>query len=138
MKRQIKFAAGPKLLKAAADTINQELDSLRRHRDQLATWAKASADQSDRMRKLWKVAQTAHQRLGTLNIRERKHVLELLDIRAAVVAQPTRSSPAQIEITGTVTETIGEALGGDLSDVAPRPLMPHQRNRKDTPAEFRQ
>ena len=93
---------------------------MRRQRDQLSTWAKASADQSDRMRKLWKVAQTAHQRLGTLNIRERKHVLELLDIRAAVVAQPTRSSPAQIEITGTVTETIGEALGGDLSDVAPR------------------
>ena len=77
------------------------------------------------MRKLWKVAQTAHQRLGTLNIRERKHVLELLDIRAAVVAQPTRSSPAQIEITGTVTETIGEALGGDLSDVAPRLLFPN-------------
>ena len=118
----LKAGIDPKLLKAAADTINQELDSLRRHRDQLATWAKASADQSDRMRKLWKVAQTAHQRLGTLNIRERKHVLELLDIRAAVVAQPTRSSPAQIEITGTVTETIGEALGGDLSDVAPRPL----------------
>ena len=115
----LKAGIDPKLLKAAADTINQELDSLRRHRDQLATWAKASADQSDRMRKLWKVAQTAHQRLGTLNIRERKHVLELLDIRAAVVAQPTRSSPAQIEITGTVTETIGEALGGDLSDVAP-------------------
>ena len=118
----LKAGIDPKLLKAAADTINQELDSLRRHRDQLATWAKASADQSDRMRKLWKVAQTAHQRLGTLNIRERKHVLELLDIRAAVVAQPTRSSPAQIEITGTVTETIGEALGGDLSDVAPRSL----------------
>ena len=115
----LKAGIDPKLLKAAADTINQELDSLRRHRDQLATWAKASADQSDRMRKLWKVAQTAHQRLGTLNIRERKHVLELLDIRAAVVAQPTRSSPAQIEITGTVTETIGEALGGNLSDVAP-------------------
>ena len=52
--------ADPKLLKAAADTINQELDSLRRHRDQLATWAKASADQSDRMRKLWKVAQTRY------------------------------------------------------------------------------
>ena len=117
----LKAGIDPKLLKAAADTINQELDSLRRHRDQLATWAKASADQSDRMRKLWKVAQTAHQRLGTLNIRERKHVLELLDIRAAVVAQPTRSSPAQIEITGTVTETIDEALGGNLSDVAPKP-----------------
>ncbi len=122
----LKAGIDPKLLKAAADTINQELDSLRRHRDQLATWAKASADQSDRMRKLWKVAQTAHQRLGTLNIRERKHVLELLDIRAAVVAQPTRSSPAQIEITGTVTETIGEALGGDLSDVALRALWSSQ------------
>ena len=125
----LKAGIDPKLLKAAADTINQELDSLRRHRDQLATWAKASADQSDRMRKLWKVAQTAHQRLGTLNIRERKHVLELLDIRAAVVAQPTRSSPAQIEITGTVTETIGEALGGDLSDVAPKQLNGTSRPR---------
>ena len=127
----LKAGIDPKLLKAAADTINQELDSLRRHRDQLATWAKASADQSDRMRKLWKVAQTAHQRLGTLNIRERKHVLELLDIRAAVVAQPTRSSPAQIEITGTVTETIGEALGGDLSDVAPRPSNSRARRMLD-------
>ena len=126
----LKAGIDPKLLKAAADTINQELDSLRRHRDQLATWAKASADQSDRMRKLWKVAQTAHQRLGTLNIRERKHVLELLDIRAAVVAQPTRSSPAQIEITGTVTETIGEALGGDLSDVAPKHLYPRSELRE--------
>lgn len=68
----------------ATDQLNDELVALRAHRKQLAEWQADTAGRSDRMRRLWELADVAHDRLRSMTRTERKAVIDLLDINVTI------------------------------------------------------
>jgi len=118
-------------IKAAAEQLETELAALHRHRNQIESWRRTTAQASDRVRQLWELAETAHARLGDLSVEEEALVLDLLDVRVTVSEHATRSAPARVRIEGTVFDELlhsgleGELMtgtDGNLADVAPHRL----------------
>lgn len=74
------------LIRAAVAELDSELALLRQHRTRLQAWRQESVAESDRVRRLWEMAETAHQRLAGMTPQERRAVLDLLDVRVTVLA----------------------------------------------------
>lgn len=74
----------PAAVKAATDTLADELAQLRRHRAELARWQEMNAARSRTMSRLWELAEAAHRRLGDLTDEQRAAVLSMLDVRVTL------------------------------------------------------
>lgn len=74
----------PELIRAAVAELEEELATVRERRDRLEAWRAEGEAESDRMRRLWALAEGAHARLGAMGPRERRAVLDLLDVRVTV------------------------------------------------------
>jgi DNA invertase Pin-like site-specific DNA recombinase len=82
--------------------LTSELDALRRHRGMLDSWREESARESQRMRRLWELADGAHKRLPLMRDEEQKEMLDLLDVRVTVLEHETKETPARVRIEGVV------------------------------------
>jgi DNA invertase Pin-like site-specific DNA recombinase len=69
---------------AATAELQEELDSLRSHRDELARWERADLDEAARSKSLWRVARLASDRLRHMPEADRDRILELLRVRVDV------------------------------------------------------
>ncbi len=75
-------------------------------------WRTESQHTSSRMRRLWELAEEAHQRLPNMTLAEQKQVLELLDVQVTVVRHARKTAghrilePAQIRIEGVVNDQV--------------------------------
>src|SRR5258708_33703904 len=61
-----------------------------------------SERESERMRRLWELAEHANTRLPQMTPQEQKEVLDLLDVRVTILAAATRTTPAKVRIEGVV------------------------------------
>jgi hypothetical protein len=84
--------------------LTTELEALKRHRAMLDSWREESARESQRKRRLWELAEGAHERLQSMGDEERKTLLDLLDIRVTVLSHETKESPARVRIEGVATD----------------------------------
>jgi DNA invertase Pin-like site-specific DNA recombinase len=73
-------------VKLATADLHGELDALRKHRATLAAWAEQNAEDSDRMRRLWELAELAHTKLATMTPEQQAFVYRLLEVRVTVLA----------------------------------------------------
>lgn len=136
-------------VRAATSELDGELTALRRHRETLHRWTAENTQASQRMQRLWELADRAHTRLSTMEPHERRIVLDLLDVRVTVtgwttcthcagrgkvrggsggipcaVCRATRAVPS-LRIEGTVWDALldaldGDGIVGDQTDVGPR------------------
>ena len=106
-------------IRRAVTQLEHELTALRRHRDQLQAWSDRNEAESERMAGLAKLAEVAHRRLDDMHPAERRAVLDLLDVKVAVLDAGDRRSPPHIRIEGQVPESL--TLDGNLSDAEPKP-----------------
>ena len=75
-------------------------------------WRTESHHASAKMRRLWELAEQAHQRLPNMTLAEQKQVLDLLDVRVTILKHARKTAghrilePAQIRIEGVVNDQI--------------------------------
>jgi site-specific DNA recombinase len=99
-------------IEAAVKDLTMERDSLRQHLAMIESWQADSERESERMRRLWALAERAHQRLPKMTPKEQKIVLDLLDVRVTIVEHVKKSrggrilAPAKVRIEGVVYESI--------------------------------
>lgn len=100
-------------ISTAVQELTRERDALRRHLAMIESWRADSQKASERMRRLWALAEEAHRRLPTMTRREQKEVLALLDVRVTVLENQVKApgghrivSPARIRIEGRVNDQI--------------------------------
>jgi len=146
----LKAGLDPDLIRAAVAELDTELAALRQHRARLEAWRQESVAESDRVRRLWEMAETAHQRLAGMTPQERRAVLDLLDVRVTVLGWedcttcagrgkvrggPSGGTPCptcrmtrhvpQLRIEGTVWDALLDRFCGRevsaLGDEVPRP-----------------
>jgi hypothetical protein len=72
----------------------------------IETWQADSARESERMRRLWALADEANRRLPEMTPEEQKEVLDLLDVRVTVIEHATRTTPTRVRIEGIVYDTL--------------------------------
>lgn len=82
----LKAGIAADVLAAAVAEIEAEEAAVRLHRDHLAALAEHADAQSERVAQLRALAETAHERLGSMDAYERRVVLELLNVRIDVTA----------------------------------------------------
>lgn len=87
-------------LRVATAALTEELEALRRHRAQLEAWAADAAAESQRMKRLWEMAETAHRRMAHMTLEERKTMLELLDVRVDVQGH----APLRLRVRGVIDD----------------------------------
>lgn len=104
-------------VRAATELLAAERAALMRHRDQVASWQEGNREASDRSRELWRLAEVARARLNNMTALEQREVLALLDVRVDVVANATRTAPAQLAVRGAVSPAL-LLQGADASDDA--------------------
>jgi len=92
----------PSEIESAVTDLTQERDALRRHLGMIESWRMESERESERMRRLWELAEHAHTRLPQMTPQEQKEVLDLLDVRVTILAAATRTTPAKVRIEGVV------------------------------------
>jgi site-specific DNA recombinase len=107
----------PDEIESAVTELTGERDALRRHLLMIESWRVESDRESERMRRLWELAEHAHKRLPGMTTEEQKEVLDLLDIRVTILASATRTTPAQVRIEGVVYDSVlsGETAVRDLA-----------------------
>jgi site-specific DNA recombinase len=96
----------PQEIEEAVTELTRERDALRRHLAMIETWQVESARESERMRRLWALADEAHRRLPQMTPQEQKEVLDLLDVRVTIIEHVTRTAPARVRIEGIVYDTL--------------------------------
>jgi Recombinase zinc beta ribbon domain len=81
------LAAGvdPEVMTAATATVEAELDQLQTHRQQLTAWKEENLVESERMRRLWELADIAHRRLADMCPHEQALVYDLLEVKVTVI-----------------------------------------------------
>jgi DNA invertase Pin-like site-specific DNA recombinase len=96
----------------AVRKLTEERDVLKRHAAMVESWRVESSRQSDRMRRLWELAEKAHARLPNMSAEEQKQVLDLLDVRVTILEHQKRTpghrvlAPAKVRIEGLVTDQV--------------------------------
>jgi DNA invertase Pin-like site-specific DNA recombinase len=118
----------PKDIEDAAKPLTGERDALKRHLAMIEAWRADSAQASQRMRRLWELAEEAHKRLPMMTPEEQKQVLELLDVRVTVLEHARKSpggrvlEPARIRIEGFVSDDVLSAASAarHMNDVVLR------------------
>lgn len=96
----------PAEIESAVADLTAERDALRRHMAMVDAWRAESHRESQRMRRLWDLAEHASKRLPQMTPEEQKEIYELLDLRVTIVQQRTRTQPARIRIEGVVYEAL--------------------------------
>ena len=81
----------PAEIGAAVADLTAERDALRRHMAMIEAWRAESHRESQRMRRLWDLAEHASKRLPQMTPEEQKEIYDLLDIRVSIVEQRTRT-----------------------------------------------
>lgn len=105
-----KTGLAPQDIEAAVVDLTGERDALRRHLAMIESWRADSQKASQRMRRLWELAEQAHRRLPSMTLQEQKQVLDLLDIRVTILSHAKKTprhrilEPAQIRIEGLVND----------------------------------
>ena len=92
----------PQEIAEAVADLTGERDALRRHLGMIESWQIESARESERMRRLWALADQAHRRLPQMTPEEQKEILDLLDVRVTILEHGTRTTAAQVRIEGMV------------------------------------
>jgi len=80
----LKAGLDPGLIRAAVSELEGEIAALRAHRARLESWRDESAAEGDRMHALRDLAEAAQGRLSSMEPREQRAVLDLLDVRVTV------------------------------------------------------
>jgi DNA invertase Pin-like site-specific DNA recombinase len=112
-----KAGLGSADIEAAVKDLTGEREALKRHLAMIEAWRADSAHASNRMRRLWELAEQAHKRLPGMTPEEQKQVFELLDVRVTVIehAKKTKGGrvlePARIKIEGLVNDQVLSADG---------------------------
>jgi site-specific DNA recombinase len=102
----------PADIEAAVTDLTRERDALRRHLAMIEQWRTESQHASSKMRRLWELAEQAHQRLPNMTLLEQKQVLDLLDVRVTVVKHARKTAghrilePTEIRIEGVVNDQV--------------------------------
>ncbi len=99
--------------------LTAELDALKRHRSMLDSWREESARESHRKRRLWELAEGAHNRLPHMGDEERKEMLDLLDIRVTVLEHETKEMPARVRIEGVATDLALTSAAREIDEAEP-------------------
>jgi site-specific DNA recombinase len=128
-----KAGLAPADIEAAVIDLTRERDALKRHLAMIESWRADSQKASQRMRRLWELAEAAHRRLPSMTPEEQKQVLELLDVRVTVLEHAKKSSggrvlaPARIRIEGLVSDQLlsGDAPTRDIAQIpSPKSTSP--------------
>jgi len=102
----------PADIESAVLDLTHEREALSRHLAMIEGWRTESQHTSSRMRRLWELAELAHQRLPNMSQQEQKQVLELLDVRVTILKHARKTAghrvlePAQIRIEGVVNDQV--------------------------------
>ena len=72
------------VVNVATSELESELARLNEHRSLVTAWHNASRDQSDRLQRLWRLAQHAEEVLADADPALQRRVLDLLDVRVRV------------------------------------------------------
>jgi len=121
----IKAGVNPELMRRATTTLERELEALRRHRADLIAWRCESANESERMRQLWELADLAHTRLRTMGVSGRASVFRLLGVQVTVLEhRSSRYGTTKVRIEGRVHHEllIDRVQSGELSSAVSRNL----------------
>jgi DNA invertase Pin-like site-specific DNA recombinase len=112
----------PSEIASAVSDLTEERDALRRHLAMIESWRKESERESERMRRLWELAEQAHRRLPNMTPEEQKEVLDLLDVRVTILESATHTTPAKVRIEGIVYDHVlsGEAAVRELAKTPSR------------------
>jgi site-specific DNA recombinase len=122
-----KAGLAPKDIEAAVIDLTRERDALRKHLAMIEAWRADSQQASNRMRRLWALAEEAHRRLPNMTPQEQKQILDLLDVRVTVVKHAQKSAggrvlePAQIRIEGLVNDQVllsAESPARDINEAS--------------------
>lgn len=118
-----KAGLAPGDIEAAVIDLTREREALRRHLAMIESWRADSQNASQRMRRLWELAEEAHRRLPTMTPAEQKQILELLDVRVTVLKHAKKSAggkvlaPARIRIEGLVNDQMLVSAEGSARDI---------------------
>lgn len=72
-------------LAAATEALQSELEALKRHQGQLQMWQEQTLADSDRMRRLWELADLAAARVESMTVQEQRRILTLLEVQVTVL-----------------------------------------------------
>ena len=103
-------------IEAAVAELTREREALRRHLELIESWRAESAKESTRMRRLWELAERAHDRMPNMSPEDQKRVLELLDVRVTILEHAKKTAggrvvePARIKIEGLVHDHVLTAV----------------------------
>lgn len=115
----------PKEIEEAVAELTRERDVLRRRLAMVEAWQVDSARESERMRRLWALADQAHRRLPEMTPEEQKEVLDLLDVRVTIIDHATAKTPARVRIEGIVSDALMDER--DLETTSSRRSSPRGR-----------
>jgi hypothetical protein len=102
---------------AAVAELTGQREAARRHVTMIEAWQADSAQESERMRRLWELAEHAHKRLPFMAPDEQRQVLEILDVRVTILEPGSRKVPARIRLEGTVLANgLLAGITGDVDD----------------------
>jgi DNA invertase Pin-like site-specific DNA recombinase len=106
---------GPDAVADALAEVNRDIEALEQMREQARAWAQANAERSALLRNLWKLAETAHERLDNPTPERMREVFTALDIRVQLLSEGVRRgrrrTPPDVRITGVLP--IGNPKEGD-------------------------
>ena len=77
----LKAGVDGRSVKAATANLEADLRGLESHRATLQVWEDQAVDESNRMQRLWELADAAHTRLHDMTPQEQRRVLELLAVQ---------------------------------------------------------
>ena len=117
---QAKAGLDPADIEQAVADLTREREALRRHLLMLDTWRDESALESQRMRRLWDLAEGAHKRLPQMTHEEQKQMLDLLDVRVTVLEHATKDAPTKVRIEGVVGGVALTNAARDLDEIERR------------------
>jgi hypothetical protein len=96
----------PDAVADALAEVNRDIEALEQMREQARAWAQANAERSALLRNLWKLAETAHERLDTPTLERMREVFAALDIRVQLLSEGVRRgrcrTPPDVRITGVL------------------------------------
>jgi len=99
-------ATGPDAIADALADVNRDIEALEQMREQARAWAQANAERSALLRDLWKLADTASERLDNPTPEQMREVFAALDIRVQLLSEGVRRgrrrTPPDLQITGVL------------------------------------
>jgi hypothetical protein len=99
-------ATGPDAVAEALAQVNHDIETLEQMREQARAWAQANAERSLLLRDVWRLTETAHERLDNPTPERMREVFAALGIRVQILSEGVRSgrrrTPPDLRVTGVL------------------------------------